>query len=242
VFERITGNAISELTRACAPALSELLREIESPQMALDFEVKDSDRVAAQVKGFLSAEDLAKLPDRCQKAIEHAVSLFYFHEKKEHVTFGPVFQPLLGPLDQGAEAILLHRLAPDVPAAQRAQTDFFEPDMSKVKKTSADFYKERIRTLKRLLVYRSPLMPIGSLIFCLDYAENATEPLSGIFASIRTRFSGLAKTGLYARLQELYEFRNKYIAHQDAQLTDPKQTRTALTVWVEALRALYSIT
>jgi type III restriction enzyme len=95
--------------------------------------------------------------------------------------------------------------------------------------------------LKRLLVFRSPLMPIGSLIFCLDYALNATEPLGGILTSIRTRFTALAKTPLYDRLQDLYAFRNTYIAHQDKELTDPKQTETALKLWVEVLQGLYEI-
>ncbi|MEN6532639.1 MAG: DEAD/DEAH box helicase family protein [Bryobacteraceae bacterium] len=242
VFERITGNAAADLARACAPSLADLQRESESPQLMLQFDVKDTDRIATQVKDFISADDLAKLPARCQKAIEHAIALFLFHEKKESVTFGPVFQPLLGPIDQGAESILLQRLSPEVPAVEVEQRDFFEPDMSAVRKRSADFYRERIRTLKRLLVFRSPLMPIGSLIFCLEYAHTPTDGLAGILASIRKRFSDLTKTDLQKQLQVLYEFRNTYIAHQDTELTDAEQTRAALKAWIETLQALYAMT
>jgi hypothetical protein len=38
---------------------------------------------------------------------------------------------------------------------------YFEPDLSSAKKSSADFLTERARTLKRLMVHRSPLMPAG---------------------------------------------------------------------------------
>ena len=239
VLERLSSDSVGELTRACAPALADMLREAHSPQLTLNFEIRDSERAAEQVREFITEENLKKLPARCQKAVEHAVALFYFHEKKESVSFGPVFQPLLGPLDQGAESILLGRLSSDVPAAETAQKDFFEPDMTAVKKKSVNFYKERVRTLKRLLVYRSPLMPIGSLIFCLDYAEKATEPLGGIFASVRHRFSALTKSELPSQLQRIYEFRNKYIAHQDVELTDVDLTKAALKTWVEALQTLY---
>ncbi len=241
VFERVSSNSVAELSRSCAPALAEMLREAESPQLTLNLETRDAERTAEQVKEFIAEADLKKLPARCQKAIEHAVALFHFHEKKESVSFGPVFQPLLGPLDQGAETILLSRLTADVPAAEIAQKDFFEPDMSAIKKKSAEYYKERLRTLKRLLVYRSPLMPLGSLIFCLDYATKATEPLSGIFASIRSRFSDLTKTDLQQKVQQVYEFRNTYIAHQDTELTDVEKTRLALQTWVTTLQALYTI-
>lgn len=242
VFEQIRGNSVDELARACAPSLADLLREAQASQLTFTFEKADEERVADQVKAFIGPKELESLPPRYRKALEHAVTLFHFHEKKEAVSFAPVFQPLLGPIDHAAEALLLSRLSPDVPAEAAAQTDYFEPDMSGAKKKSVGFLVERARTLKRLLVHRSPLMPTGLLIFCLDYASKDTEPLAGIFASVRSSFKDIAGSELKALLEQSYNFRNTYIAHEKQDgLRDPKTAREALAVWVETLRVLHRV-
>lgn len=240
VFEQVRSNSVAELARACAPSLAQLIRETETPQLVLDFEKPDEVRIAEQVKAFIDEKEFERLPLRYRKALEHAVSLFHFHEKKTPVSFAPVFQPLLGPIDHAAESLLLSRLAEDVPAEAAAQKDYFEPDMESVKKTSAEFLKERARSLKRLLVHQSPIMPTGLLIFCLEYAAKDTDPLAGVFSSIRQRFADLKGTGLKKLLAEAYEFRNTYIAHAKAELTEVDTARAALKTWATALDALYA--
>lgn len=81
-------------------------------------------------------------------------------------------------------------------------------------------------------------MPTRLLQFCLDYARKDTEPLSGVFTSIRTHFSDLAATGLKNLLDQYYEFRNTYVAHEKEELKDVETTRSALQVWVDTLLAL----
>ncbi|MFH0982209.1 MAG: DEAD/DEAH box helicase family protein [Planctomycetota bacterium] len=240
VFEQVRSNSIAELARACAPSLAELIRETESPQLVLDFEKPDEVRVAEQVKAFIPTDAFERLPLRYRKALEHAVSLFHFHENKTPVSFAPVFQPLLGPIDHAAETLLLSRLSGDVPAEAAAQKDYFEPDMVSLKRTSVDFLKERARSLKRLLVHQSPIMPTGLLGFCLEYASKDTEPLAGIFASIRRRFADLKGTGVKVLLDQVYEFRNTFIAHAKQELTDPAVTRAALETWAKALETLHA--
>jgi type III restriction enzyme len=241
IFARVSRKRIDELARACGPSLAELLDEAESPQLVLPFASPDVQRQAEQFAAFLDPKLLEMLPSRYRKAIEHAVTLFHFHENKEAVSFSPVFTPLLGPIDHAAEALLLERLQSDVPAAQADQNDFFEPDMSTAKKKSADFLAERAKTLKRLLVHRAPLMPTGVLVFCLDYAAKPSEPLGGVFKSVRTRFADIAQTDLRGLVQGMYDFRNTYIAHEKAELTDAAVTRTALRDWVTALWRLQSV-
>ena len=232
-------NSIDELDRACAPALAQLIRETESPQLILRFDTPDEQRVAEQVKAFIDLDFFKNLPSRYRKAVEHAVMLFHFHERKETVSFAPVFQPLLGPIDHASEALLLGRLSADVPADAAAQKDFFEPDMSAAKKKDLGFYGDKARLLKRLLVHRSPLMPVSVLQFCLDYAKKATEPLPGVFKSVRTGFSDLKDTGLKQLIDQCYEFRNTYVAHEKEELlTDVEETRSALQVCVDTLQAL----
>jgi type III restriction enzyme len=93
--------------------------------------------------------------------------------------------------------------------------------------------------LRKLLVHRSPLMPTGILSFCFDYAGKVAEPLPGIFAGARTRFNKLAITTLPKQLKSMYEFRNTYIAHQKAELTDLARAREALREWIDVLVALH---
>ncbi len=237
VFEQVRGDSVDELARACAPALAGLLREGESPQLSLVFEAVSA---ASQLTGFIDPEAFEALPSRYQKAIEHSVALFHFHEKKKTVSFAPVFQPLLGPIDHAAEALLLGRLSDDVPAQAEAQRLHFEPDLSSVKKKDLKFYTEKASLLKRLLVYRSPIMPTGLLGFCLEYAAKDTEPLAGVFSSVRRRFASLAATTLKSLLDRVYKFRNTYIAHEKEDLlADAPQAREGLKVWVSALVNLF---
>jgi type III restriction enzyme len=240
VFEQVRGNSVEELARACAPSLAALTREATSPQRMLVFEPAAEERLVDQVKAFIELPAFEALPSRYRKAIEHAVSLFHFHERKETVSFAPVFQPLLGPIDHAAEALLLGRLSADVPAEAEAQRLYFEPDLSAAKKKNPKFLAEKASLLKRLLVFRSPVMPTGLLSFCLDYAGKETVALGGVFASLRKRFGDIAVSGLKDLLDQVYSFRNTYIAHEkQGQLEDVAKTREALGTWCRALLALH---
>lgn len=237
VFERVGGKSMGELARACAPALADLLRESSSPQLLLRFDQEPAARMAEQAKAFLDDAQLESLPQRYRKAVEHAISLFHFHEKKEGVTFGPVFQPLLGCIDHAAEAILLERLGPLVPATEAEQKDFFAPDMSSRKKKDGEYLLDISKRLQKLLVYRAPMMPTGLLVNVLEHA-GTSKPLGGVFGAIVTEFAPLLETPVRDLTKEVYDFRNKYIAHEKEELSDAEVTRTALKTWVEDLYQL----
>lgn len=239
VFEQIQGNSVVLLARTCAPALAVLLREAESPQIELAFGKTAEARLADQIKDFIDPGVFATLPPRYKKAVEHAVSLFHFHERKETVSFAPVFQPLLGPIDHGAENLLLQRLSDKVPAVAEDQKQYFEPDLSGAKSKNRSFLSEKCSLLRRLLVHRSPIMPTGLLAFCLDYASKTTEPMPGVLTTVRSRFADLAATPLKNLLDKVYEIRNTYIAHEKQEpLTDAAAARQALRTWLEALSLL----
>jgi type III restriction enzyme len=239
VFEQVRGDSLDELARACIPSLTQLLQEAAVPQLSLNLEATEEATLAEQVGDFIDPSVLAALPSRYRKAIEHAVALFRFHQNKQTVSFAPVFQPLLGPIDHAAEAVMLKRLADSVPPEAAAQKDYFEPDMSKAKQSSITYLNERGTSLKKLLVHRSPIMPTGVLQFCLEYAAKAAEPLPGIYAAVRKQFAGLAATGLPKQVKEVYDFRNTFIAHQKQELTEVARTREALREWILTLVALH---
>jgi type III restriction enzyme len=239
VFASASGVSVDELARACRPSLALLLRQAASPQQTLNLEARDVERVAEQVRGFIDPAALDKLPSRYKKAVTDATAVYYFFEKKEAASFGPCFQPLLGPIDHAAEALMRGHLEPDVPTAAVAQRDYFESDLSRLQRTRAEFMRDKAGLLKKLLVHHSPLMPTGLLIFCLDYAAKPDEPLPGVFTSVRTRFASLARSELPPLVKGFYDFRNAYIAHARADLTDRETAYAALRDWISTLTELH---
>lgn len=240
IFARITRDTIDELARACAPALAELVEQAESPQLVLPFaEVAERER-KEQVEEFISAADLERLPKRFRDQIEQAILLFRFLERKESATFGSVFQPLLGPVDELAEAIMVKRLEGDVPTVPADQRLYFEPDLSALDPREAKRLLDRGRQLKKLLVFRTPLMQVGLLIFCLEYAAKTKAPPPGVLASI-VRNMATVDGQLLQRAQSMYDFRNTYVAHVNAQLTDAALARRSLKDWIEGVIELFAV-
>lgn len=240
VFEGASGTSVDELARTCRPSLALLLRQATEAQQTLRLEVTEEDKVAEQVKDFVDPAVLTALPSRYKKAVADAAAVFHFFEKKEGASFGPCFQPLLGPIDHAAESLMRARLEADVPTPAAEQRDYFEPDFSKLQRTQAAFLKDKGGLLKKLIVHRSPLMPTGVLMFCLDYAVKTDEGLPGVFAAVRTKFGPLAKSDLPMLVKNCYDFRNMYIAHAKAELTDRAKAHEALGLWVRTLLALHA--
>lgn len=243
VFEQVRGNSMETLARACAPALADVLRQASGRREAtLPFGgPTDAERASEQLQEFIDRAVFDALPSRYRKAIEHAVALFGFHKNKDAVSFAPVFQPLLGPIDHAAEALLRTRLEATVPADSVSQTDFFEPDFSAAKKNKHPFLRDQANRLKRLLVHHAPLMPTGLLSFCLGYATGDDAAIPGVFAAVRSQFASFAGSPLKGELDACYEFRNRYIAHQkeERELKDVEETRAALRTWSRTLNALH---
>ena len=232
VFKQFAGDSVAELLRTCRPTLKRLLKEATSAQLALPLGQTDTEEATRAVRGFISEDDLGSLPLRARKGIQEAVLLFDYMAKKK-VSLSPVFQPLLGPLDTGAEVILLRRLEPTLPEEAAAQAAFFSPDLSAGKKKHQTFLENQASLLKRFLVHRSPIMPTGLLRFCIEYAGKDEEAPEGVLAAVRERFADLAESDLPVLLGEVYDFRNTYVAHAREDLTDRELAEKSLRRWIE---------
>jgi type III restriction enzyme len=193
------------------------------------------------VAAFLPADNYARLPSRYQKGIEQAVTLFRFLEAKQDVSFAPVFTPLLGPLDEAARGVLVGLLGNDVPDDRQAQADFFAPDLGNLPPGEAGFHERQGVNLRRTLVDRNGLMPIGLLRWALDYARHSRRSVGGVFQAVRQRFSEVAQTDLYELIDRVYSFRNEYIAHQERELSEPAIARQALGEWARGLHRVWSL-
>jgi len=237
VFSEVAGNTVSELSRSCAPTLAGILQEALGPQLALPlFEAEETPALA--VEDFIPIATLEVLPPRCRKSVEQAITLFRFLEKKESATFGPVFQPLLGPLDEAATALMLERLSPFVPTDPQEQKVFFEPYYGSLSKSDIDYHDRHAKFLRRTLVFRNGLMPLGLLEFCLKYCGQSHD-VGGIFGAVRQNFADLAGGPLLDQVTAIYEFRNTHIAHVNVELTDRALAAAGLKQWISGLAALH---
>jgi len=82
------------------------------------------------------------------------------------------------------------------------------------------------------------IMPIGLLKWCLEYASSPKVAPGGVFLAIKDKFFDLAKGGLTETLNNIYDFRNQYIAHQEKELNDIDLARSSLTGWIDGLFVL----
>jgi type III restriction enzyme len=238
VFKQFGGNTIDELLRTCRPTLKKLIEEATSSQLALPLGPTDAEEPTAASLRFITDDDLTSLPLRARKGIQEAILLFDYMAKKQNVSFSPVFQPLLGPLDALAEQILLNRLESFVPEEPEEQTTFFAPDLEGEKKKHREFLETQSSLLRRFLVNRSPIMPIGVLRFCIDYAAKDAKAPEGVLTVVREQFADLSESGLGDSLQHVYEFRNVYVAHSKDELDDAPRAEEALRQWVALIKEL----
>ena len=238
VFSDVSGNTIAELVRACAPSLATLQTEAIGPQMALPL-FPEEETPALAVEDFVSTATLEALPPRYRKSVEQAITLFRFLEKKDSATFGAVFQPLLGPLDDAATALMVETLSPLVPTEPQGQKVFFEPLYENLNKSDYKYHHENANRLRRMLVHKTALMPLGQLAFCLRYSLQSHQ-VGGVFQAVRETFSPLAQTQLSEQVETIYEFRNKHVAHVDVELQDRALAESGLRQWIDGLAAIHA--
>ena len=85
------------------------------------------------------------------------------------------------------------------------------------------------------------LNTLGLLAFCLDYGQRTDLKVGGVFKSVREQFSQFNDSELYNVVNDIKDFRNNYIAHQEKELTDKEMAQDALKSWIEGLLQIYRL-
>jgi type III restriction enzyme len=243
VFEGLTEAFIEALARTCAPALQNLLKEQEDKeQLPLFATVIDQEAKEApfEAKGIVDQEILETLPERYRRAAEQAISVFRFLEKKENINYGPVFQALLGCIDEACRGLLLKRLSPLMPDVGQEQKAWFYPYVDNLPRSQAKHYQSVAANLKRTLVYRTGFSPLGLLRNCLDYALNDSTKVAGVFEGVRQVFRVKGAADLLTVVANINDFRNTYVAHQESELHDVNLARGQLAKWIAGLAYIHS--
>lgn len=243
VFERLTGHTVAELARTCQPALQILIEsEDASAQMPLFAAAAQAEAAelekAPELRGIVDNATLQALPPRYRKAVEQATMLFRFFENKEGMNYSPVFNALLGSLDEAARGLLVRRLQPSMPAIVPDQKTWFDPYLRDTDPRMQPHYQKMAQNLRRTLVFNNGIMPLGLLRDCMEYALNDNTKIEGVFEAVKTKFKVAGGRDFLATLVRIYDFRNTRIAHQEKEITDPKEAHQHLVGWIKGLKAL----
>lgn len=243
VYQRFQGTSFAELVRMCAPALHELtMAEVVQgtlPLFAAGGTVEtELDQAAAA--GLIDEAVLQDLPERLRKAVEEAVSLFLFFEKKAGKNYAPAFTSLLGVIDETAKGFVIQKLMSAMPLAAPDQKAWFDPYLGKVDPKTHRHYQELARNLQKTLVFKSGVSPLGLLRNCLDYALNDRNSLTGVFEAIKDEFRYAGARDQLVAVQEINDFRNTRVAHQEAPISDAKEAKMALKAWIDGLIVLWA--
>jgi type III restriction enzyme len=228
-FQPGAAEAIAELARACAPALDALLAE----RIALPEPTDEVD-----VRQWLTQAGLDQPP---AELIRQAVTLLEDQIRQAAPTLGAAFQPLLGPLDDYAQRILEQQIKPAIPAQDHER--FFQPSLDHLSKAERAALEKNQRHLFSILVENRPVQRLGTLLFCLGYAQRGTAAAAGgVWQAVRQRFSAPAFQAIYGLLDQVNQFRNRYIAHVEQPLRDADEARAALRTWLTCLNQMAQIT
>ena len=243
VFERLTGDTMEALARTCEPALTALVESADtSRRMPLFAAAAEADAAELErdpeLKGIVDEGTLQALPTRYRKAVEQATMLFRFFENKEGMNYGPVFNALLGSLDEAARGLIVRRLQPAVPVIVADQETWFDPYLREVDTRTQTHYLNMARNLKRTLVFNNGIMPLGLLRSCMEYALNDNTKIGGVFQAVKEKFKVAGGRDMLAMVTRIYEFRNTRVAHQEKEITDPKEAQQNLVAWIDGLGAL----
>jgi type III restriction enzyme len=231
-FQPGAAETIAELARACAPALDALLAERIAPPEPTD---------EVDVRQWLTQAGLDQPPAEYEAVIRQAVTLLEDQIRQAAPTLGAAFQPLLGPLDDYAQRILEQQIKPAIPAQDHER--FFQPSLDHLSKAERAALEKNQRHLFSILVENRPVQRLGTLLFCLGYAQRgAAAAAGGVWQAVRQRFSAPAFQALYGLLDQVNQFRNRYIAHVEQPLRDADEARAALRTWLACLNQMAQIT
>jgi type III restriction enzyme len=234
-FERAETDQIEQLARACNPSLRELIDDATKAQTQLALYTSETTDIDATISEFLPVVVFQKLPERFQRAVEQSVTLYRFLQNKKGQNFAPAFQPLLGSIDEAAKSLIMRRLLDLVPTKPVQQDDYFAPHLGNLPAKKKSQLLVGARNLKKTLVFRNGLWPMGLLAFCLDFGLNGEAGLGGIFNGLKDRFGKAGDDKLYEMVERINQFRNAYVAHAEKALTKPDEAQSGLRYWIAGM-------
>lgn len=227
---------MEELSRACEPALQELLQEVHTGQTTLPLGEETArdqfellcERVFREAGITEPAAPIAELMRQAIMLLNHAI-------QTKMPTYAHAFQPLLKPLDEYALIILERNLRPCMPNDASLWDAYFLASRSPVLQRNG-------RWLQENLAFGRPMMRLGVLLFCLRYAAQPSPPAAGVWQDVAQVFSTPEMQELYTLLDPVNHFRNTRVAHVEQPLSDPAEAWDAMKQWLRCLNKMAEMT
>jgi len=240
-FQQGAATTIDELARACAPALKVLLHEWKTKQLALPLEEATARSQAdALFEQVLQEAGIAQPPAEIADLMRQAVLLLDHAVRSRHPTYAAAFQPLLGPLDEYAMRLLEKAIKPVIPSRKEDSIAFFNPPLEHLPDRERTLLERNQRYLRDNLVFGRSIQRLGTLLFCLDYAQAGGWGVEGVWQVVQWQLAPLAAE-LYDLLKAVNEFRNTRVAHVEMPLTDEEEAWKAMRIWLACLDKMVTL-
>jgi type III restriction enzyme len=236
LFQQSTANSLEELARACEPSLQNLIKEGVSEQIYIDFDaVTETDLADPLFNKIMKISLVNHVPEDIHDSVRQALLILDHAEKTNMSDYAHAFQPLLYCLDDYAMRLLVSGLQNRIPTDIARRDAYFMPDLSSVFDRKRNVLEKFGRYLRDNLVFARPIMKLGTLLFCLEYAQKGGFGANGVWKDVEKAYSGSKMEELYNLLTDVNEFRNTRVAHVEVKLSDANEAWENMGKWVKCL-------
>jgi type III restriction enzyme len=177
---------------------------------------------------------IKSLPKPVEEVMRQSIQVLDHAVRARMPDLAHAFQPLLRPLDDYSLQILAKQLQPSVSSHIR-ENDYFEPYMAGVSYRDRNLLEKNARYLQQNLVYGRSIQKLGTLLFCLDYAQKGGQSAPGIWRDVHRQFGGRGMAALYADLRQVNDFRNTRVAHIETKLDNADEAWKAMIIWLRCV-------
>jgi type III restriction enzyme len=243
LFQQSAAATMEELVRACEPSLKALLDEAISGQIILPFfDVRAQKAAEDLFTNVFKQADMTSAPKPIEDVMRQAVELLDYAVRAKMPDYGHAFQPLLHPLDEYAIRILSKYLSPKIPSDAIKRHDYFNPFLESLPVKGKGLFDKNARYLEHNLIFGRSIQKMGTLLFCLAYAqEPGSAKVGGVWQDVKPLFAGSEMVNLYTDLKEVNTFRNTRVAHVETKLDDPDEAWKAMKAWLRCLGKMAEI-
>lgn len=241
LFQDSAAASIEELMRACIPSLKGLIDEAKTGQMALPLQEATAEAQADQLFARIMRQaGIATVPKSVEDVMRQSIQVLDHAVRAKMPDLAHAFQPLLRPLDDYALQIMVKQLQPSVSTHLR-ENDYFEPCITGVSSSERNRLEKNARYLRDNLVYGRSIQKLGTLLFCLDYAQKGGPSAPGIWRDVQKQFSGRGMAAVYSELRQVNDFRNTRVAHIEKKLDDAEEAWKAMIVWLRCIDKMVAL-
>lgn len=145
-------------------------------------------------------------------------------------------------LDEYAIRILSKYLSPKIPRDAIKHHDYFNPFLGGLPVKEKGLFGKNARYLEHNLIFGRSIQKMGTLLFCLAYAqEPGSAKVGGVWQDVKPVFAVSEMANLYTDLKEVNTFRNTRVAHVETKLDDPDEAWKAMRAWLRCLGKMAEI-